>query len=484
MARKNNKGFSVIEIIIAITILSLLLVPIVKQISQTLRTSRQAKRQQYAMDNAVYLMEDFQKSSMDELNAKYGAPTKKADTVQCQIYDTSGNIITGALVSYSAYSYDAGVVNLGHEKTSYTRTVILDDLSTALMGYDVHNVDTSVAVNTKGYKMVNATVAIEGFTLNSEGHLVKYDSNGYVVGAVCDVADRVDNPNEINLGNMQNMDSSTVAIIPGSATNFDSQAENAFFSLAMEKLKENHYADWIQAMGHTKSDSILNQHYNLANTTKVTKVYVDKGNDGKDYYVVSVDVCYENTSLSKTLNYNVFSQKFYMNECPAVYMEYQPYTAQSGADSVIYAANDYILIDNYVDDAKIYLYKPFRDQMNVVATVTDAEHVAPSDGYVFYQQNGGSAPVTIHLCSATSAGSPSNVYTNINLSTFNTDAFSGFTSVTAEHGGAREDYTGLKSLSEDRRTQDRLYTINVILTPDAEAKSANDVSLTGAKGEN
>ncbi len=32
MARKNNKGFSVVEIVIAIAILSLLLVPIVTQI--------------------------------------------------------------------------------------------------------------------------------------------------------------------------------------------------------------------------------------------------------------------------------------------------------------------------------------------------------------------------------------------------------------------------------------------------------------------
>ena len=65
MARKNNKGFSVVEIVIAITILSLLLVPIVTQISQTFKTSRMAKQQQYVMDDAVYLMEDFQKSSME-----------------------------------------------------------------------------------------------------------------------------------------------------------------------------------------------------------------------------------------------------------------------------------------------------------------------------------------------------------------------------------------------------------------------------------
>ncbi|MBQ8913941.1 MAG: hypothetical protein IJ054_07865, partial [Lachnospiraceae bacterium] len=123
-------------------------------------------------------------------------------------------------------------------------------------------------------------------------------------------------------------------------------------------------------------------------------------------------------------------------------------------------------------------------QMNVVDGVTDSDHVAPADGYKFYQQSGSTSTVTIHLCSATNAGKPSNVFTNIDLSTFDTSVFSGFTSVTAAHSGTREAYAGLKRLSDDKRTQDRLYTINVILEPGPDDKGSNTVSLTGAKGEN
>ena len=100
MARKNNKGFSIVEIVIAIAILSVLLVPIVTQIGQTFRTSRQTKLQQLSNDDAIYLMEDFQRSSLDELDAKYGnavdGDTHSAQDVikkpaQCEIFDETGS---------------------------------------------------------------------------------------------------------------------------------------------------------------------------------------------------------------------------------------------------------------------------------------------------------------------------------------------------------------------------------------------------------
>ena len=43
MAKTNNKGFTLIEIVIAVAILSVLLTPILKQFANTLETSRKAK---------------------------------------------------------------------------------------------------------------------------------------------------------------------------------------------------------------------------------------------------------------------------------------------------------------------------------------------------------------------------------------------------------------------------------------------------------
>ncbi len=499
MARKNNKGFSVVEIVIAIAILSLLLVPIVTQISQTLKTSRMAKQQQYVTDDAVYLMEDFQKSSMDELKTKYGAPAEKPETVECKICDSTG-ADTGKKVKYHAYRYTLSNVKMGPEQKEYSRVVILDDLDTALKGCN----DGS----DKGFKMTEATTAPGGFTLNSEGHAVKYDANGYVESAVCETTELVKNPNDVNLGNMQDMDSSKVAIVPGTSANFDAQAEKAFFSLAMEHLRQTDPTAWAQALGHVSSDSVLNQKYSLDNNIKLTKVYINKENiDGKDYYVVSVDVYYYNSVLDETLSYNVYSQKFNMTECPATYIEYQPYAAESSKTDVIYASNEYFVIDNYIPDAKIYLYKPYNDQMKVTKNVDTSDTSTGETLYKFYTQSTKTNLVKIHLCSLNSyeldeeitekkedgtevkyKKSSSSVYTNISKDNFDTSVISNtlFADVKTDDVAHpnRKAYHGLKYLSEDERFQSRLYTINVTLTPVEDEAGSNAVTFTGAKGEN
>ena len=65
MAKNSNKGFSLIEIIIAIAVLTLLLTPIVRQYSQTLQVTRIAKEQQEQNELAVYELEEFQRAPLD-----------------------------------------------------------------------------------------------------------------------------------------------------------------------------------------------------------------------------------------------------------------------------------------------------------------------------------------------------------------------------------------------------------------------------------
>ena len=70
MAKTNNKGFSLIEIIIAVAILSILLTPIIKQFANSLETSRKAKALQEANETAVREVEEFQSFSKEELDKK------------------------------------------------------------------------------------------------------------------------------------------------------------------------------------------------------------------------------------------------------------------------------------------------------------------------------------------------------------------------------------------------------------------------------
>ena len=68
MVRKNNKGFSLIEVIVAVAILTLLMAPIIQQVIQTLNTSAQAKERQYAVENAEYILNYIQETPVSKLN--------------------------------------------------------------------------------------------------------------------------------------------------------------------------------------------------------------------------------------------------------------------------------------------------------------------------------------------------------------------------------------------------------------------------------
>lgn len=541
MAKKNNKGFSLIEIIVAIAILTLLLTPIMNQLAQSMRTSRKAKEQQYVNESAVYELEYFQKTSIDDLKIEY-APGLVSNKKECTIYsytkpvyDGSGNMISGAsfnstpigIVEYNADVYDLGDVELGSENGVYNKQVVLDDLSNKVRAY--------VDASSKSYKICyeitkdDATSEmLSKFKLTNEGSMVNYDADGFVTEIVCVEAETMDDPNEVNLGNMQDLDVDTVAIIPGSASNFDSQAETKFYSMAMDRLRDLDYESWQQAILHTSSESVLTQYDYGASISKLTKIYVDELTDaeGKDYFLVKVDIYYNNGyklvvngdehHFGNDISYNVFSQKFYTDVCPDIYFEYQPYTSDMYGNAVdgytvTYASDDYIMIDNFVRDAKLYLYKPYNDQLNTSIGVKEEDYENNSI-YTYYTDSTKSEVVDINLCySSTTAaylGGGMKIFTNLDTeeydspkeSQFNCD-FSKFDSKFTNVKSDREDasifrdpfvrkkdnvygetVTYLNSLNEDKRYRDRLYTITVTLTP-ADSGS-NTVSLTGAKGEN
>ena len=530
MTRKNNKGFSLIEIIIAIAILTLLLTPIMHQITLTFRTSRKAKEQQSVNESAIYSLEYFQKESLKTLNTDYSPVTKAAT---CDVYDTSGNYVTN--VNYTAYEYSLPNEKIGAEKSEYTKQVVLDDLSSKLLD--------------AGYKKtVDASISIPDFEVTNEGNIVHVDSaTGLVNKVVCDSATAVKDPNEINLGNMQDMDKMKVAIINGDAAGFDKQAEKTFYSMAMDDLKQHDPDSWEQALVNENNDNVLNQFGYSGSIQKVTKVFVDKVNDAVkgDGYAMSVDVYYynsysfdyhdeegrpRNSSNLTTLEYNVYSQTFYTDKCPDIYFQYQPYTSEVTDTSMTYSADDYILLDSFVDDVKMYLYKPFGDEMNARTKqygdfntfAKDESNANPYEnldnayssystlwdnkGYIFYNKpeqasaaaaelaSGGTSiangMIKIHVCRTSSLSKDIKIFTNIYVDSFVTDVFSACSSVKSskDTAASRCDVADKDHLVEsylgDIRKEDRLYTITVNLTPVDNDASNNKVSLTGAKGEN
>lgn len=501
MALKNNKGFSLIEIIIAIAILTLLLTPIMRQFTQTMRTSRLAKEQQYANESAVFTLEDAQMETASTLDANYGTPTTRV--VTCDLVDTHGTVITS--VDYTVTDYDLGEVEIGARNTKYQKNLTVDDLSTKVRGYKNASTDKGLTID---YSVADVS-SLGDFEITNEGSGVHYNSEGYVDKIICKEADYVGNPNEVNLGNMQNLDKDTVAIINGDSAEYDAQADSALFSMAMDELKEIDYDSWQQAFIHVDGESVLTQ--GTYDIDKLTKIYVDKLNDGtKDFYRVKVDVYYSSiitVTVGETgipidgkLEYNVFCQDFYTAECPDIYFEYQPYITESYGDSISgynvrYASNDYIQIDNYVPDAKLYLYKPYKDALNVANNVDISTYIQDTQTYVV--ENGG-ANVKIHLANSNSSVEDMTIYTNLNIepdeqfkfvNSFinknNIEVFSDITSDNSMYASSAAksafDSANLKALSDDVRLDSRLQSVTVTMKPVTE--KVNTIRITGAKGE-
>lgn len=518
MASKNNKGFSLVEIIIAIAVLTLLLTPIMQQFSQTLRTSRLAKEQQYANEAAIYSLEHAQMATHEDIVAEYSttytdfsyklAADNPSNVRTCELVDNAGNSLGS--ITYHIDEYNLGNIKLGARQTEYTRTLTIDDIAA--------QVRSVKAADGSGYKIMyglDETNLPAGYTLTSEGSAVQYEGN-YISKIVCESADYVGNPNEANLGNMQDLDIYKVALVNGTSSRFDAQAETALYSLAMDKLKEIDYASWQQAMLNKFDDNVLNQYAYSNIVNKVTKIYLEEGTDGTNkYYDVKVDVYYvSHFSLEvnnkvhdydEYLKYNVFSQRFITTECPDIYFEYQPYVLETtenglGSYNVIYAKDDYLLIDNHVDDAKLYIYKPFQDAMNVAENIDSTSYAQGT--YTYYTHETGDSRrsvVNINIANVNSAVKPMNIFTNLDVTDNGADsqfvcnaAFFNSTDKVKEIESDNEasatltvktefDRTYLKSLDEDVRYNDRLKTVTVTVAPVSE--NANTISLTGAKGE-
>lgn len=118
MAKTNNKGFSLIEIVIAVAILSILLTPIMHQFANTLNTSRRAKALQAANEKASYQMEEFQTVSRDKLDdpGYYGTPVTKTDNT-AELYKTDGTSLSKS-VTYTTYTYTLPDCEIGAKKIS------------------------------------------------------------------------------------------------------------------------------------------------------------------------------------------------------------------------------------------------------------------------------------------------------------------------------------------------------------------------------
>lgn len=469
MAKKNNKGFALIEIIIAIAILTILLTPIIKQLAQTMSLNKRSKAQQYATEDAEYVLEYFKAnklSTLSEVKASSDADIYTTDynekkSINCTIYayDAADDTVSvGKTVQYTVYEYLLNPVELGGSRVKYERKVTMDDLEKAI--------DSCSPATDKIYRIINAdktTMSIpSGFEKDEAGRVVKYDADGYVEAIVCEVADgsTVANPNTANLGYMYSVDINNMAVVTGETVSFDTLAANDFYSETMKLLKNSSVPSDVQIynqeLAADKPGTVLTPDKYLNGMNKLTTVTVrDTGSE----YKVIIGVTYENKVTAggspktikksytiKTLTYEYDTSKA-KPECPDIYFEYQPFAMlNQDTNALEYAPNDdlaeYILFDSEVEDVKMYLIKPKWDQaamyMNDTVTLfnkidtngdgipesvytTDATDINAIDQYYGYyiKNDSGASHGTklVNICFVNKKNTKQvSVYTNLGIS--------------------------------------------------------------------
>ncbi len=422
MTKNSNKGFSLIDVIIAVAVLSLLVTPILLQLIQTLNTSAEAKERQYAVDNAQYVLEYFQAENFEnpsdnttedddnkiKIDSKMAMSTKNVILYK---FDDSNNLVfaktdeTDSTFSYSVKGYQLTNAKLGREKNEYSRVVMINDLvnkvrSEQFQMINVNDPSTPQAIkdainNLKGSHRSEWADASLTWEVDSEGRCVaiKREDTGhgatydYVVAAIVeDSPYTYTDPNSVAVGSARNIkdaaDGGQDVIIPGSVSDFDRTAYMTYFGDQMITFQSEAYDRWQSAVFGDDYETI---DINVSNnaiplrfiTVSVTKP--DPDNKPKEYnvkcdvhyyfkYYVADDISVSDPDI---LSFSVYDQTFEADHVPNVYMYYEPFVIQKSYTSTsdfIYSPSDYIGVynDYCCKDSKLYLIKPDRNQLRLV----------------------------------------------------------------------------------------------------------------------
>ncbi|MCM1179076.1 MAG: prepilin-type N-terminal cleavage/methylation domain-containing protein [Clostridium sp.] len=119
MTKKKNTGVSIVEVLIALAIFMVLMVPIVQGIRAALRTSTQSKETQYRNEFAENLMEDVKATPINAL---------------------AGNGYVKSGTKYTA----SGTTQLGTEKTDYAWQIELDSSHYDTAAFNVNNLSYGI----------------------------------------------------------------------------------------------------------------------------------------------------------------------------------------------------------------------------------------------------------------------------------------------------------------------------------------------------
>lgn len=341
MTKKNNKGFSLIEVIIAVAVFAILIVPLTSQLISAVNINKKSTKKQYAIDKAEQIMESFKTAdiSSSAISIPDGNSTGSYNfTCTSETTKTTDNEIAGIKkVNYTVKTYTCNDISIGGNYANYGCTVTVSDLA--------------------------QQVAALGYIWDPETGDAKKDAKKQYIKISSAV------------GTVRNLDNKQAAIIAGATytgdtgtadgNNLDNQASSYFMDEKTDLLKQ-HTTAYNQMLTVSKEAYWGNDTF-----TKTTTIKIFKTED--DMYRVQCLVSYKDSTKVGVIRAayengtnNVYKPAsangdgiVYQNDyetLPPIYLLYIP--ATSNGD---YVSRDYINIDTSKlkkeEKVKVYLFQ-------------------------------------------------------------------------------------------------------------------------------
>jgi len=329
MKNKQNKGFTMVEILISITVISILMIPIVGGIISSLNRSVDAKELQQRNELAQQIMEYAKEDDISNIISN-----KYFEDIGC--YDVDNPV---KKINCKYYKDDTGA----EKELTYKDPVTSTNKS---VFYDEYEVTGSVNLGTRNNKysylvqISSQDYAMKQFT----SHAKPTYKDGKLTGLY-------DDPNNASMGVVEDLDYRKVALINGTIANYDAAVTDAFITRKLDILEERSPEMFEQYVNQTyefnpfnrdriKRNIIISVANNKADKTKYDITCKLQYIDSSSY--ILQDGTPMNTALaSKNLHvieYTPYSTTF--DHIPNIYLMYNVCLYNG-----FYSDYDYIIVD-------------------------------------------------------------------------------------------------------------------------------------------
>lgn len=343
MKKKNNSGFSIVEVLIALAIFLILMIPITKGIIQALNMTTGSKELQYRNEFAEGIMEHVKSVEIDEL-------------LDSEYYLKAGTDSSSFATSRKIYSSDP--------------------TDTDWAGYPLKNSEGKDFE----YAQYQLSGSVKLGTKHEEyNYLVDVDSYDYAYAGANTPEDVFYlDPNNMALGIVEDVDYTKVALIDDQVCNYDRMAEDALRVKKLQALRETDEFEYQQA--------IQNPDYMFPGDGYRMMTIKVSGDKTEGYKVQCILDYYDDNSSINTGGYNCYVEytpygKVFTKGMPNIYVMYNPCHYNGN-----YVYDDYITIDtselkDNKEDVRVFIVETAStfSQSIVDSGAIEAANTADSD---------------------------------------------------------------------------------------------------------